>query len=213
MSAAEIDIKKPEADIDVGAQGIADAYAKALIEATEKAGRSEAVVGELDSWIDDVLAKNPKLDRLFASPVVDAEEKFKMVDRALPKAEPLFVKFLKVLASHERLEIIRPIRDEAHRILDKLRGRIEATVVSAVPMDSKQSAALQARLKTLLGGDVVLVEEVDPSLIGGLIVRVGDRVLDGSLSNSLARLKEQLINRSVHEIQRRRDSFSSPTGN
>lgn len=213
MAAAEIKVKKPDSEIDVGAQGIADAYAKALIEATESAGRSEAVVGELDSWIDDVLAKNPKLDRLFSSPVVDAEEKFKLIDRALPKAEPLFVKFLKVLASHERLEIIRPIRDQAHRILDKLRGRIEANVVSAVPMDPKQSSALKARLQTLLGGNVVLVEEVDPSLIGGIIVRVGDHVLDGSLSNSLARLKEQLINRSVHEIQRRRDSFSSPTGN
>jgi len=213
MAAAELNVKKPDSKIDVGAQGIADAYAKALIEATEAAGKSEAVIAELDSWIDDVLAKNAKLDRLFASPVVDSEEKFKLIDRALPKAEPLFVKFLKVLASHERSDVIRPIRDQAHRLLDKLRGRIEANVVSAVPMDPKQSAALKARLSTLLGGDVVLVESVDPSLIGGLIVRVGDHVLDGSLSNNLARLKEQLINRSVHEIQRRRDSFSSPAGN
>lgn len=211
MAAAEINVKKPE--IDVAAQGIADAYAKALLEATEKAGRSEAVIAELDSWVDDVLDGNPKLDRLFASPVVETEEKFALIDRALANAEPLFLNFLKVLASHERLDIIRTVRIEAHRILDKLRGRIEANVVSAVPMDPKQSAALKARLQTLLGGNVVLVEAVDPSLIGGLIVRVGDRVLDGSLANSLARLKEQLINRSVHEIQRRRDSFSSPTGN
>lgn len=213
MAAAEINVKKPNTDIDVSAQGIADAYAKALIEATEKAGRSEAVAAELNSWIDDVLDKNAKLDRLFASQVVDAEEKYKMIDRALPKAEPLFVKFLKVLASHERLEIIRPIRDAAHRILDKLRGRTEANVVSAAPLDPKQSAAIKARLQVTYGGEVVLLESVDPSLIGGLIVRVGDRVVDGSLANSLARLKDQLINRSVHEIQRRRDSFSSPAGN
>ncbi len=211
MAAAEISVKKPK--IDVSAQGIAEAYAKALLEATEPAGKSEAVLAELDSWIDDVLEKQPKLDRLFASPVVDAEEKFALIDRALKKAEPLFVNFMKVLAQHERLEIIRTVRTKAHRILDKLRGRTEASVVSAAPLDPKQSAAIKARLQATYGGEIVLVEEVDPSLIGGVIVRVGDRVVDGSLANSLARLKEQLINRSVHEIQRRRDSFSSPTGN
>lgn len=211
MAAAEISVKKPK--IDVSAQGIAEAYAKALLEATEAAGKSEAVLGELDSWIDDVLEKQPKLDRLFASPVVDAEEKFALIDRALKKAEPLFVSFMKVLAQHERLEIIRTIRAKAHHLLDKLRGRTEANVVSAAPLDPKQSAAIKARLQATYGGEVVLRETVDPSLIGGVIVRVGDRVVDGSLANSLARLKEQLINRSVHEIQRRRDSFSSPAGN
>jgi len=211
MAAAEISVKKPK--IDVSAQGIAEAYAKALLEATEAAGKSEAVLAELDSWIDDVLEKQPKLDRLFASPVVDAEEKFALIDRALKKAEPLFVNFMKVLSQHERLEIIRTIRTKAHHFLDKLRGRTEASVVSAAPLDPKQSAAIKARLQATYGGEVVLLETVDPSLIGGVIVRVGDRVVDGSLANSLARLKEQLINRSVHEIQRRRDSFSSPTGN
>ena len=211
MAAAEISVKKPK--IDVSAQGIAEAYAKALLEATEAAGKSEAVLAELDSWIDDVLEKQPKLDRLFASPVVDAEEKFALIDRALKKAEPLFVNFMKVLAQHERLEIVRTIRAKAHHLLDKLRGRTEANVVSAAPLDPKQSAAIKARLQATYGGEVVLRETVDPSLIGGVIVRVGDRVVDGSLANSLARLKEQLINRSVHEIQRRRDSFSSPAGN
>jgi len=211
MAAAEISVKKPV--IDVSAQGIAEAYAKALIQATEAAGKSEAVLAELGSWIDDVLDKNPKLDRLFASQVVDSEAKFAMIDRALPKAEPLFVKFLKVLASHDRLEVIRPIREQARKLLDKLRGRTEANVVSAAPLDPKQSAAIKARLLATYGGEVVLVESVDPSLIGGVVVRVGDRVVDASLANSLARLKEQLINRSVHEIQRRRDSFSSPAGN
>lgn len=211
MAAAEISVKKPK--IDVSAQGIAEAYAKALLEATEAAGKSEAVLAELDSWIDDVLEKQPKLDRLFASLVVDAEEKFALIDRALKKAEPLFVNFMKVLAQHERLEIIRTVRTKAHHFLDKLRGRTEASVVSAAPLDPKHSAAIKARLQATYGGEIVLRETVDPSLIGGVIVRVGDRVVDGSLANSLARLKEQLINRSVHEIQRRRDSFSSPAGN
>lgn len=211
MAAAEINVKKPV--IDVSAQGIAEAYAKALVQATEASGKSEAVLAELGSWIDDVLDKNPKLDRLFASQVVEAEAKFAMIDRALPKAEPLFVKFLKVLASHARLEVIRPVRDQAHKLLDKLRSRTEANVVSAAPLDPKQSAAIKARLLATYGGEVVLVESVDPSIIGGVIVRVGDRVVDASLATSLARLKEQLINRSVHEIQRRRDSFSSPAGN
>jgi F-type H+-transporting ATPase subunit delta len=65
----------------------------------------------------------------------------------------------------------------------------------------------------MLGGEPVLTHEVDPNVIGGLVVRVGDVVFDGSLASNLARLREQLVNRSVHEIQRRRDRFSTAAGN
>lgn len=200
--------------VDPGAQTVAGAYAKALIGAAEKAGSEEAVLAELDSWVDDVLARQPKLASVLGSVMVPAEDKIRMLDRALKgKADPLLLKFLKVMATNGRLDLTRAVRNAARKLLNQKRNRFQVKVVTAAPLEPKQSAALRARLAAMLGGEPVLTYEVDPGVIGGLVVRVGDVVFDGSLSTNLARLREQLVNRSVHEIQRRRDRFSSSAGN
>src|SRR5262249_48332458 len=111
-----------------------------------------------------------------------------------------------VLASHQRSYIMRPIHQEFQKLYNKARNRVPVRVVSAAPLPDAQKKTVAARMKNVLGGEPVLQIEVDPNLIGGLVVQVGDVVYDGSLSANLARLREQLINRSVHEIQRRRDS-------
>jgi F-type H+-transporting ATPase subunit delta len=209
-----------EADaVDTGAQNVAGAYAKAFIGAAEKAaagkaGAEEAVLAELDSWVDDVLARQPKLDSVLSSALVPPEDKFRMIDRAIGgKADPLLVKLLKVLANHGRLDLTRAVRDAARTILNQKRNRFQVKVVTAGPLEPKQSADLRERLAAMLGGEPVLTHQVDPDVIGGLVVRVGDVVFDGSLATNLARLREQLVNRSVHEIQRRRDRFSPAAGN
>jgi F-type H+-transporting ATPase subunit delta len=200
--------------VDPGAQNVAGAYAKAFLGAAEQAGSEEAVLAELDSWVDDVLARQPKLDSVLGSAMVAAEDKFRMLDRALQgKANPLLLKFLKVLATHGRLDLTRAVRNAARKFLNHKRNRFQVKVVTAGPLEPKQSAALRDRLAAMLGGEPVLTHEVDPNVIGGLVVRVGDVVFDGSLATNLARLREQLVNRSVHEIQRRRDRFSTPAGN
>jgi F-type H+-transporting ATPase subunit delta len=200
--------------VDSGAQHVADAYARAFLGAAENARAEEAVLAELDSWVDDVLARQPKLDSVLSSAMVAPEDKYRMIDRALKgKANPLLVKFLKVLSTHGRLNLTRAVRDAARKILNQKRNRFQVKVVTAGPLEPKQSAALRERLAAMLGGEPVLSHEVDPSVIGGLVVRVGDVVFDGSLATNLARLREQLVNRSVHEIQRRRDRFSPPAGN
>jgi F-type H+-transporting ATPase subunit delta len=205
--------------VDIGAQNVAAAYAKAFIAAVEnaaggKAAAEDAVLAELDSWVDDVLARQPKLDAVLSSGMVAPEEKCRMLDRVLAgKANPLLVKLLKVLANHGRLDITGAVRDAARTIQNQKRNRFQVKVITAAPLEPKQSAALRDRLAAMLGGEPVLTHEVDPGVIGGLVVRVGDVVFDGSLATNLARLREQLVNRSVHEIQRRRDRFSTAAGN
>jgi F-type H+-transporting ATPase subunit delta len=75
------------------------------------------------------------------------------------------------------------------------------------------AARIKQQLRDMLGGEPTLVRVVDPDLIGGVVLRVGDTVFDGSVAMRLARVRGQMINRSVHEIQRRRDRFSHPAGN
>jgi len=210
--------------VDTGAQQVAGAYARAFIGAVEGSAAGpaagggpaaeDAVLAELDSWVDDVLARQPKLDSVLRSAMVTPEDKHRMLDRALAgKAHPLVLNLLKVLATHGRLDLVRPVRDAARSFLNQKRNRFQVKVVTAGPLEPKQSSVLRDRLAAMLGGEPVLTHEVDPNVIGGLVVRVGDVVFDGSLATNLARLREQLVNRSVHEIQRRRDRFSTSEGN
>jgi F-type H+-transporting ATPase subunit delta len=121
----------------------------------------------------------------------------------------LLLNFLKVLAEHDRAYILKSVREEFRRQYDKKRNLVQVKIVTAAPLSESQKTAVIGRMKTILGGEPILRTEVDPSLIGGLVAQVGDVVFDGSLAANFARLREQLINRSVHEIQRRRDRVSS----
>lgn len=200
--------------IDVGAQQVAAVYAKALLGASEKAGQTAAVLGELDALVDEVLDKQPALEAVFASQLVAAADKAGLVDRAFkPRLCQLTVDFLKVLARHGRLGLVRAIRREAHDQYDVLRGRVRVSVRTAAPLSDAQRERLSAQLRTLLVAEPVLEAAVQPDLIGGLVLRMGDTVYDGSVARQLAQLREQMIDRSVHEIQSRRDRFRLASGN
>jgi F-type H+-transporting ATPase subunit delta len=201
-------------DTDVSARQVADAYAKALVGATENAGQTQAVLGELDSFVDDVLAKLPKLEAVLGSAMVTSEAKRDLLGRALRgRASTLFLNFLKVVAEHGRLDVLQAIRRAAYSLLDQLRGRVPWHVVTARPLDNNQLARLTEQLRQLEGGQPYLIPTTDPKLIGGIVLRVEDRVYDGSVATRLTRVRQQMIDRSVHEIQRRRDRFSYPAGN
>lgn len=192
---------------NIGMQSIATAYAKALFGAAENAGALDVVVGELEALLDEVIAKYPKVIDVLVSGQFTPEHKAGMIQRALAgKVHPVLLNFLKVLALHNRSYVLRSVREEFRKMYDKKRGLVQVKITTASPLSSAQQAAVVQRMKSVLGGEPILQTEVDPSLIGGLVAQVGDVVFDGSLASNLARLREQLINRSVHEIQRRRDS-------
>lgn len=199
---------------NIGLQQIAAAYAKALFAAAKKEGVVEKIVVELEELLDEVMAKYPQLVDLLASGMFSEEQKIEMVDRAFKgRAHPLLVNLLKVLATHQRTYILASIREEIRKLYEKANGLIPVKVTTAAALGDAQKKSIVARMKSVLGGEPILQTEVDPGLIGGLVVQVGDVVFDGSLLANLARLREQLINRSVHEIQRRRDSVRTTAGN
>jgi len=151
---------------------------------------------------------------VLSSGLVSHEEKVGVLDRVLgAAASPLLLHSLKVISRHGRLDCLRAIHRRLRELYDRVRGRVPVLLSTAAPVDDALAARIAASLQKLLGGEPVLTRTIDPGLIGGAVVRVGDTVYDGSIAAQLQRVREHMIDRSVHEIQSRRDRFRYPAGN
>jgi F-type H+-transporting ATPase subunit delta len=202
-----------ETVLDTSAMQVAGVYAKAFLGATEAARQTEALVPELDSLVVDVLDRLPSLDTVLSSSMVAHDDKVRLIDRALGgRASPLLINFLKVLSAHGRLGILRQIRLAVQQQYDQMRGRVRVKVRTATPIDQRLADRIAQTVQAALGGQPVLERETDPNLIGGVVLRIGDTVYDASVSTQLEQMRTQMINRSIHEIQSRRDRFRYSEG-
>lgn len=189
----------------------ATVYAQALLAATEQAKATESVIQEYDSLVDDVLDHMPKLEAVWESSFVEEDAKEAMLQKAFGnRASPVFLSFLKVVARHGRLEMLRLIHQAYHEEFNKARKRVTVLVSTAEPLDAAAEKRIIEDLRSRLNLQPILDKQIHPALIGGIVLRIGDRVFDGSIATQLERLREQMLNRSMHEIQSRRDRFSSP---
>jgi F-type H+-transporting ATPase subunit delta len=201
-------------EVDVGAYHLGMVYAKALLGAAEKAGNTDEVLAELDALVDDVLRRHPQIDAALGTAMINNDDKAAIVDRAFAgRVTTVFLNFLKVVAGHGRGGCLRAIRKAARDLLDQERGRVRIRLTTAAPLDAELARRIESQLRAALEGEPVLARFVDPDLIGGIVFRVGDTVYDGSVASRLEHVRQQMIHRSVNEIQRRRDRFSSTTGN
>jgi F-type H+-transporting ATPase subunit delta len=191
---------------------VARTYAEALINAASKAGQADAVLDDLDAIVAEVWRPFPQFANLLTSPAVQTHDKERILrDTFEGKVTPLVARFLHVLNRHGRLNLLPAIARQGRAIWDRRQNRVYVTVRSASPLDEGQQAALHERLARLTGGAVPIVRlEVDPALIGGLVVQIGDDVYDASVRNRLEQLRRKLIEGKTHEIQSRRDHFSDP---
>jgi F-type H+-transporting ATPase subunit delta len=197
-----------EIDVDVSALDVGAVYAEALIGAAESAGLTESVLSEFDSLVTDVLDAFPALERVLASGAIAHEEKALILGRTLgAQASPLLLDFLKVVARHGRLDCLRAIHRQAHAVCDRLRKRVRVEVSTVAPLSGELAERIVTRLRNVLDGEPVIDEIVDPDLIGGVVLRVGDTVYDASLATQLEGTRQRIIQRTSHEIQTRRDRF------
>jgi F-type H+-transporting ATPase subunit delta len=201
-------------EADVGAEHIADVYAKALLAATERAGQTAAVVAEFDTVMAEVIDAFPKLEAVFDSILVLPEEKVTLIDRTLAgRVSAILVNFLKVVARHGRLDCLRAIHCQTHVAYDRLRRRIPVRLTTATPVSAEMAAKIVTDLRGKLDGEPIVEQTVDPDLIGGAVLRVGDMIYDGSIANQLQNLRQKISDRSAHEIQSGRDRFRNSAGN
>lgn len=191
---------------------IAKVYATAYLDAA--GAEMASAVDELNSFVSDVLATQSEFDQLLRGASLGPEERLRLIDRIVAgRASELFTSFLRVLARHGRLAVLPTIRQLVEREFEQRSGKKRVQVTSAVPLTEATQDSIRGSLRNSLGGEPVLELRVDPALLGGLIVRVGDTVYDGSLKTQVKQLRARLRERCLNEIQRGRDRFSHPEGN
>ncbi|MDX2039038.1 MAG: ATP synthase F1 subunit delta [Isosphaeraceae bacterium] len=189
--------------------GIWKSYAEAFLGASGTVDAAESAVEELEEFLGDVWHAHPRFAALLGSASLPSAEKDRLLTSTLDgRALPVVSNFLRVLNRHGRLGHLPAIVGQVRATLDRKRNRVPVRVITAVPLDDASRGSLVTRLQTLIQADPVLHLEVDPTLIGGLILQVGDDVYDASVRTRLARMRDRLFESQTHEIQSRRDHFS-----
>lgn len=157
--------------------------------ATEE--NSVAQTGAALSSFQAVITQSDDLQRLMRSPVFKTEDQIAAIESLAAKAKigGSALNFLKVMAAKRRLAALPDAISAYQALVAKSRGEVTAEVTSAEKLNAKQLADLKAALKATVGSDVVLTTKVDASLLGGLIVKVGSRMMDNSLKTKLQNLK------------------------
>lgn len=170
--------------------GVAARYATSLFELAVEENSLDTVASDLAAF-EAMIAESGDLRRLIESPAFSAEEQFKAIGALADKAgiTGLVGNFLRVVARNRRLFAVPGIIRAYRELLAKHRGEVRAEVRTAHPLTEAQQKELQAALKGVTGKDVAVDVTVDPSLLGGLIVKVGSRQIDTSLRTKLSTLK------------------------
>jgi F-type H+-transporting ATPase subunit delta len=174
--------------------GMAGRYATALFELALEAKSVDAVKADLDRF-DAMLSESPDLQRLVRSPVFGAEEQTKALAAVLEKAgiTGLAANFLKLVASNRRLFAARDMVKAFRTLVARWKGEVSAEVTVAEKLAENHLEALKGALKSVTGGKAVdLNVKVDPTIIGGLVVKLGSRMVDSSLRSKLNAIKHAM---------------------
>src|SRR5690348_6786469 len=201
---------KHETVMDVTVERLARVYAQAFMRVAEKSSKAADLVAELGSVVADVLDRNPKLEQVLESSLVSPEQKEALLDRLFSgRASTEVLNFLKVLSRKGRLELIRSISIQAEKLHAERAGLASVEVRVAKQLDDALQKDIYERLQRVLGKTPVFDVKIDPSIIAGIIVRVGDRVFDGSLANQLEQARQSMIARATDQIETKADRFLS----
>jgi F-type H+-transporting ATPase subunit delta len=184
-------------------------YAKALLAHGNEIGKLDLLVEQLQAAtvaIRDVAG----FQALLESPRIAYEAKASILEKAFHgKLDQVLLNFLKLLVKKGRFDCIRAVASSAGKMQDEMAGRVQAILTSAAEVDENTKKNIADRLGAVLGKAVSLQSVVDPSIIGGFTVRVGDTVYDASLANQLAQVRKKAIQRTSETIRSKLDQFIS----
>ena len=194
--------------IDIGKQQIGKTYAKALLGAG--IGDAESVVTEFGELREAVLDRVPNFLEILESPRVSIEEKLDLLDRTLKgRVSDTLLRFLKVVCERERMDCLDEIYRETRRQFNASRNVIDVQVTTAKPIDSSAYSSLIQALETRFGAKLDVETYIDPKLIGGVVVRIGDQVYDGSVAQKLQSLKQDAVAKAVEKMREDVDRFAA----
>lgn len=173
--------------------GMAGRYATALFELAREAGAIDAVKADLERF-DALIAESPDLLRLVRSPVFSAEEQVAALSAVLRRAGigGLAERFLQLVTTNRRLFAVRDMIRGFGELVADHKGQATAEVTVAEPLKDDHVGALKSALKAVSGKDVDLKVKVDPALLGGLVVKLGSRMVDSSLRTKLNAIRHAM---------------------
>lgn len=171
-------------------------YAEALYESARDAGAVDAVASDLSAFAAAV-AESAELRDAIDNPEVDRRAKRAIIDQLTAGANPLVPNFLKVLIDRGRLTELPEIAAAFGERVDRAEARLEVEAVTAIPLPADLRDMIVKQIESKTGQSVVLSESVDPEIVGGLVLRVGELLVDGSVRRDLDRLGERLRSVSV----------------
>jgi len=170
---------------------VAIRYAKALIDLAIEQNTLEEVNKDMELFVRTIKA-NPQLNAVLANPIIYHDKKVKILDQIFTgKVSKVTISFLNLMINKSRADILYVAALEFINQYDFKKNIVSATVVSAAPLSEENRKTIIAEIVASTGGTVKLTAKVDPSLIGGFVLTVGDMQLDTSLSSSLAKLKKE----------------------
>ena len=169
-------------------------YAEALYSLGEKSGNTDRYADLLDA-VAAAIESEPLVQGVLMSPRVTKTAKSKLLAAALPKAPKEFILFLQAVVKRGRQGLFRAIATQYMGLLDIKMNRVRAGVTLVREANEETRKAIAEGLKRALKKDVIPTYRVDPEILGGLVVRVGDRVYDGSVRRRMLRLRRQLVAR------------------
>jgi F-type H+-transporting ATPase subunit delta len=178
---------------DPSVSGVSGRYATALFELARDEKSVDAILADLNQF-DALLSDSADLKRLVRSPVFSAEVQMKALDAVMDKAgiSGTSAKFLRVLTANRRLFAVSDVIRAFRALVANFKGEATAEVTVAEQLNDRNLDALKAALQAVTGKDVALNVKVDPSIIGGLVVKLGSRMVDSSLRTKLNSIKHAM---------------------
>jgi F-type H+-transporting ATPase subunit delta len=179
---------------------VAGVYAEALLALAAAQGSEDALLEELDGLVD-LLDRQSDLERFLGSPLADPQQQSALLEKALRgRASDILVDTLQVMRRKGRLQLVRAVASTYRAQWLRLKGRVEVSVTTAVPLSDELRAKLHDAANRATGKTAQILERVDPALLGGMVVRVGDQKLDRSVATEVARLGAALVARASSEL-------------
>ncbi len=172
---------------------IARRYAKALILIGKEDGQAENYKAELDGIID-MLNQNPDFEQTVKNPLFDSAKRKKLFSTVIGSMDLSNVmrSYLNLMFSKYRFDRIREISEHYNKLNDELQGIVRADLISASELSSEAYDQIRQSLAKMTGKEVVLKTQQDPEIIGGIVTKIGDLVLDGSIKTQLKNMRESL---------------------
>jgi F-type H+-transporting ATPase subunit delta len=175
--------------------GLANTYAQALLDNAPDNQQADELADELDAIVkllDDIEGFDALLTRAMLSRI----QRDELVERVFSgHVSELAEAFVTILARRDRLEVFRPAARKFRNLLNIRKGLLEVHATTAEPLDPARHAEIAEMISKQLGSDIILIDHVDPEMLGGVVIRVGDRVFNASLASSIEKLSNRLARR------------------